>query len=207
MAVEVTEKLESIVERYRSGKSSLTGVMQDISQEYGYLPEEVLQEMSRLIEVPISIFYSLATFYSSFRLEPVGKKHICACVGTACHVRRSPELVDEFSAALGIEPGQTTADGEHTTDLGVIVDDLLDAAREGLLHRGVPPEDADRYLDPLRRRAERDRTPARWKHDAVARRVEAGEGIDEAVPAVQRAYVERQTRTLIDGTFAEWDDA
>ena len=118
---------------------------------------------------------------------------------------------DNFYAAardgLRAEVHWYTADGEHTTDLGVIVDDLLDAAREGLLHRGIPPEDADRYLDPLRSRAERGRTPARWKHDAVEARVEAGEGIDEAVPAVQRAYVERQTGTLIDGTFAEWDDA
>ena len=118
---------------------------------------------------------------------------------------------DNFYAAaregLRAELDWYTADGEHATDVGVIVDDLLDAAREGLLHRGIPPEDADRYLDPLRARAERGRTPARWKYDAVARRVEAGEGIDEAVPAVQRTYVERQTRTLIDGTFAEWEDA
>ena len=94
MAVEVTEKLQSIVERYRGGKSSLIGVMQDISQEYGYLPEEVLKEVAGRIEVPISIFYSLATFYSSFRLEPIGRKHVCVCVGTACHVRGAAKIVD-----------------------------------------------------------------------------------------------------------------
>jgi NADH:ubiquinone oxidoreductase subunit E len=116
MAVEVTEKLESIVERYRSGKSSLIGVMQDISQEYGYLPEEVLQEMSRLIEVPISIFYSLATFYSSFRLEPIGKKHICVCVGTACHVRGASQVVDTLERDLQIAPGETSKDGNFTLE-------------------------------------------------------------------------------------------
>ncbi len=116
MAVEVTEKLQSIVERYKSGKSSLIAVMQDISQEYGYLPEEVLQEMSRQIEVPISIFYSLATFYSSFRLEPIGKKHVCVCVGTACHVRGAAQVVDTLERDLQIAPGETSKDGNFTLE-------------------------------------------------------------------------------------------
>ncbi len=116
MAVEVTEKLQSIVERYKSGKSSLVGVMQDVSQEYGYLPEEVLQEVSKLIEVPISIFYSLATFYSSFRLEPIGKKHVCVCVGTACHVRGAAKIVETLERDLQITAGETSKDGDFTLE-------------------------------------------------------------------------------------------
>jgi len=116
MAVEVTEKLQSIVERYKSGKSSLVGVMQDVSQEYGYLPEEVLQEVSKLIEVPISIFYSLATFYSSFRLEPIGKKHVCVCVGTACHVRGAAKIVETLERDLQLKAGETSKDGDFTLE-------------------------------------------------------------------------------------------
>jgi NADH-quinone oxidoreductase subunit E len=116
MAVEVSEKLQSIVERYKSGKISLIAVMQDISQEYGYLPEEILQEISKLIEVPISIFYSLATFYSSFRLEPIGKKHICVCVGTACHVRGAAQVVDTLERDLQLAPGETSKDGNFTLE-------------------------------------------------------------------------------------------
>ena len=116
MAVEITEKLQSIVERYKSGKSSLIGVMQDISQEYGYLPEEVLQEVSKLIEVPISIFYSLATFYSSFRLEPIGKKHVCVCVGTACHVRGAAKIVETLERDLQLKAGETSKDGDFTLE-------------------------------------------------------------------------------------------
>jgi NADH-quinone oxidoreductase subunit E len=116
MAVEATEKIQSIAERYKSGKISLIAVMQDISQEYGYLPEEVLQEVSALIEVPISIFYSLATFYSSFRLEPIGKKHICVCVGTACHVRGAAQVVDTLERDLQIAPGETSKDGNFTLE-------------------------------------------------------------------------------------------
>ncbi len=116
MPTEVTEKLLSIVERYRCGKSSLVAVLQDISQEYGYLPEEVLQEVSRQIEVPISIFYSLATFYSSFRLEPIGKKHVCVCVGTACHVRGASKVVDTIERDLQITAGETSKDGNFTLE-------------------------------------------------------------------------------------------
>ncbi len=116
MAVEVTEKLQSIVERYKSGQSSLVAVMQDISQEYGYLPEEVLQEVSRLIEVPISIFYSLATFYSSFRLEPIGKKHVCVCVGTACHVRGASQVLETLERDLQLSAGETSKDGNFTLE-------------------------------------------------------------------------------------------
>jgi NADH-quinone oxidoreductase subunit E len=116
MAVEVTEKLQSIVERYKSGTISLIAVMQDISQEYGYLPEDVLQEVSGLIEVPISIFYSLATFYSSFRLEPIGRMHVCVCVGTACHVRGAAQVVDTLERDLQIAPGETSKDGNFTLE-------------------------------------------------------------------------------------------
>lgn len=116
MPTEVTEKLQSIVERYRSGKSSLIAVLQDISQEYGYLPEEILHEVSRRIEVPISIFYSLATFYSSFRLEPIGKKHVCVCVGTACHVRGASKVVDTLERDLQIKAGETSKDGNFTLE-------------------------------------------------------------------------------------------
>jgi len=116
MPTEVTEKLLSIVERYKSGISSLVAVMQDISQEYGYLPEEVLHEASRQIEVPISIFYSLATFYSSFRLEPIGKKHVCVCVGTACHVRGASKVVDTIERDLQIKAGETSKDGNFTLE-------------------------------------------------------------------------------------------
>jgi NADH-quinone oxidoreductase subunit E len=113
---EKSAKLTKIVERYKIGKSSLIAVLQDISQEFGYLPEEVLREVSGAIEVPISLFYSLATFYKSFRLQPIGKKHICVCVGTACHVRGADKVVDVLERELSLKPGETAADGNYTLD-------------------------------------------------------------------------------------------
>jgi NADH-quinone oxidoreductase subunit E len=110
------EKTVAIIERYRGGRSTLVGVLQDISQAYGYLPEELLREVSAAIEVPISLFYSLATFYKSFRLQPIGRKHVCVCVGTACHVRGSDKVVDTLERELRIRAGETSGDGAYTLE-------------------------------------------------------------------------------------------
>jgi NADH-quinone oxidoreductase subunit E len=110
------EKLQSIVDRYKSGRSTLVGVLQDVTQEFGYLPEETLREISKAIEVPVSLFFSLATFYKSFRLEAIGKKRVCVCVGTACHVRGAAQVVDVFERELALKAGQTSPDGNYTLE-------------------------------------------------------------------------------------------
>ena len=110
------DKTQTIIERFNSGRSTLVGVLQDISQEYGYLPEELLREVSARIEVPISLFYSLATFYKSFRLQPIGRKHVCVCVGTACHVRGADQVVDTLERELRIRAGETSGDGAYTLE-------------------------------------------------------------------------------------------
>ena len=109
-------KLQTIVDRYKAGKSTLVGVLQEITQGYGYLPEEVLHETARATEAPVSLFFSLATFYKSFRLQPIGKKHVCVCVGTACHVRGAPKVVDVLERELAVKAGETTPDGNYTLE-------------------------------------------------------------------------------------------
>ena len=111
------EKLIELLEKFKTEQGSLIGLLQDIHEEFGYLPEEYLREASRYLEIPLSRFYSLVTFYSTFRLEPIGKHHICACVGTACHVRGAPLIVDTIERELGIKAGETSADGEYTLDV------------------------------------------------------------------------------------------
>jgi NADH-quinone oxidoreductase subunit E len=110
------EKLDRIIDDYTSKKGSLIGLMQDISEEFGYLPEDVLEETSEKLNVPLSHFYSLATFYSSFRLEPMGKHHCSICVGTACHVRGAGKVVESVERELNIEAGETTEDGQFTVE-------------------------------------------------------------------------------------------
>jgi NADH:ubiquinone oxidoreductase subunit E len=110
------ERLQPIVDRYQSEGGTVIGVLQDIHELLGYLPEDELREVSEKIDVPLATLYGLATFYSSFRLEPMGRKHICTCVGTACHVKGAPFVVDTIERELGVKAGETSADGEYTFD-------------------------------------------------------------------------------------------
>jgi len=112
--MEENDKLPGLVEKYRKENGTVIGLLQDIHGAYGYLPEEVLNEVSAEIEVPLSTLYSLATFYASFRLEPMGKHHIKSCVGTACHVKGAPFVVGTIERELGIKAGETSPDGLYT---------------------------------------------------------------------------------------------
>jgi NADH-quinone oxidoreductase subunit E len=159
---ETIDKIQTFVERYQKGHSGLIAVMQEVNQEYGYLPEEVLREISRRIEVPISIFYSLATFYKSFRLQPIGKKHICVCAGTACHVRGAAKVVDTLERELHLQAGETSADGNYTLEtvncLGACALGPL-VTINGEYHGKVDQKKAGRLLKSVRQEVERE-TPS-----------------------------------------------
>ena len=110
------DKLPGLIEKYRNEGGTVIGLLQDMNEAYGYLPEQVLRNVSAEIDVPLSTLYGLATFYSTFRLEPMGKHHICACVGTACHVKGAPFVVETIERELNIKAGDTTEDGTFTLD-------------------------------------------------------------------------------------------
>ena len=84
--------------------------MQDIQQEYHYLPQEALCYIADQLKLPEAKVYSVATFYENFSLEPKGKYVIKICDGTACHVRKSVPILEEFRKSLGL------SDSKHTTD-------------------------------------------------------------------------------------------
>jgi NADH-quinone oxidoreductase subunit E len=105
-----------ILEKHNEGKGRLIAILQEIQAEYGYLPKESLRMVSNEIGCPLVDVYGVATFYRSFSLKPRGKHLIRACLGTACHVRGAPRIVEEFERQLGIEAGKTTADKEFTLE-------------------------------------------------------------------------------------------
>lgn len=106
----------ALVEKTESHRSGLIAALQDIQEERGYLPEEALRDFSEKKSIPLIDIYSVATFYSSFRFKPRGKHVLQICLGTACHVRGSTQVKDELCKKLGIEPGETTPDLEHTLE-------------------------------------------------------------------------------------------
>ena len=110
------KKLDRIIDQFSMNKGSLIGLLQDISESYGYLPGKILEEVSDRLNVPVSHLYSLATFYTSFRLEPMGKHHCSICVGTACHVRGATAVVEAIERELDVKAGDTTEDGKFTVE-------------------------------------------------------------------------------------------
>ncbi|WP_435358993.1 hypothetical protein [Haloarchaeobius sp. DFWS5] len=95
-------------------------------------------------------------------------------------------------------------DGHQTTDTDTIFADLFDHAEEGLKRRGLSDDEAAHYLYPLRTRVRQRTTPARWKHERVREAVDDGAELDEAIYSAQRAYIDHQRETLLEGTFADW---
>jgi NADH-quinone oxidoreductase subunit E len=110
MEISVSE-IHEIVDREAQGDGSLIAALEEIQRRFRYLPPEALMMVSDGLNVPLSQTYAVATFYNAFSLEPKGKHCIQICMGTACHVRGSPQILDRLEMELGIEAGQTTPDG------------------------------------------------------------------------------------------------
>lgn len=106
--------LDKILSRYPNDAASLVMILQDVQAENGYLPKEVLAEISERLRIPKAQIYSVATFYNVLSLEPRGKHMVRVCMGTACHVRQAPLILDSAVRELGVDVGKTTPDGKFT---------------------------------------------------------------------------------------------
>ena len=109
--------ITEIVERYKDEPTPTMMILEDIQKEYGYIPLEVQELVSKLTGRPVSEIYGVVTFYSFFSMVPKGKYVIGVCLGTACYVKGAQLVLDKFSEILGIKPGQTTEDGLFTIDV------------------------------------------------------------------------------------------
>ncbi|MDI6830063.1 MAG: NADH-quinone oxidoreductase subunit NuoE [Actinomycetota bacterium] len=108
--------LEEILERYREEKGALIPLLQDAQEAYGYLDEKIMRALARGAGYQLSQVYGVATFYTQFRLEPIGEHLIRICHGTACHVAGAELITEEISNILGIKDGQTTPDMKFTLE-------------------------------------------------------------------------------------------
>lgn len=107
--------IELILQRYNYNKSSIIPIMQDIQREYRYLPQEVLSYVAKHLNVSESKIYGVATFYENFSLEPKGKYVIKVCDGTACHVRQSAPILEEFRKELKVTDACPTTEDKLFT--------------------------------------------------------------------------------------------
>ena len=103
--------LDGVLAQYAPVKGSLITILQHTQEIYGYLPKEAIERISADTGIAASEIMGVATFYTQFRFEPVGKYLIMLCQGTACHVNSSELILQTIKDELGIEDGGTTADG------------------------------------------------------------------------------------------------
>lgn len=94
----------------------LIHAFQSIQKEYNYLPEDVLRELSKKLDIPLAEVYSTASFYKHFYFKPRGRNVVCVCVGTACHVRGAGKVLEKVEESFGIKEGETTEDMSLTLE-------------------------------------------------------------------------------------------
>ena len=109
-------RLGEILTEAEKKKGVLIHAFQSIQKEYNYLPEEVINELSIKLDIPLSEVYSTASFYKHFYFKPRGKNIVCVCVGTACHVRGASKVLEKIEESFGVKEGQTTADMSLTLE-------------------------------------------------------------------------------------------
>ena len=110
------QKIEAICDKYSGENTPLIMILSEIQREFGYVPLEVQEIVSRKTGISVAEIYGVVTFYSFFSLKPKGKYVIGCCLGTACYVKGAQQIIDQFCEILGIRPGETTEDGMFTID-------------------------------------------------------------------------------------------
>ncbi len=104
-------RLGAICKEHGNDPGELINILHTVQGKLGYLPKEVQELIAMELGIPAAKVYGVVTFYSFFTMKPKGKYPISVCMGTACYVRGAEKVLDEFKRQLGIEVGETTADG------------------------------------------------------------------------------------------------
>ncbi|WP_425449830.1 NADH-quinone oxidoreductase subunit NuoE [Dethiothermospora halolimnae] len=102
--------LQETIEENKDKKGALMPILHKAQKLFGYLPIEVQTIISEQLNIPLSEIYGVATFYAQFSLIPKGKYEIGVCLGTACYVKGSQEILDKIKEDLKVEVGGTTRD-------------------------------------------------------------------------------------------------
>ncbi len=150
-------KLDEILQEHDYNSTLLIAIMQDIQKVHHYLPEEALSYIARKLKISEAKIYGVATFYENFSLDPKGKYVIKICDGTACHVRKSVPILEEFRNTLGV-----TAEKNTTEDMMFTVETVSCLGACGLapvctvndhVHPAMTPEKARELIKTLKEEA------------------------------------------------------
>jgi len=108
--------LAQVIDEFKNIKGALMPVLQKAQSIYGYLPIEVQKMIADGMNVSLAEVYGVVTFYSQFSLNPKGEVAIAVCLGTACYVKGSGEILDKISDNLGVKSGETSGDGKYSLE-------------------------------------------------------------------------------------------
>jgi NADH-quinone oxidoreductase subunit E len=110
------DAVDQVLSLFRGEKAELIPLLQQVQEALGYLSEDALGRIAAFTRMPESTVFGVATFYSQFRLTPVGRNVIRVCRGTGCYVKGSPRLLDHVESLLSIKDGETSPDLEYTLE-------------------------------------------------------------------------------------------
>ena len=108
--------LAKVIDEYKDIEGALMPVLQQAQNIYGYLPIQVQKMVAEGMGVSLAEIYGIVTFYSQFLLNPKGEVSVAVCMGTACYVRGSGDILDRITENLGVKPGETSADGKYSLE-------------------------------------------------------------------------------------------
>ncbi len=117
LTLEQKAVLDEILAENRDKPGATMLVLTLTQERLGYVSQTMQQYLSREMRVPLSHLYAVLTFYSFFRMAPIGRHKINVCLGTACYVRGGPSLIEKYQQVLGIKVGETTEDGRFTLEV------------------------------------------------------------------------------------------
>ncbi|MGN0960695.1 MAG: NAD(P)H-dependent oxidoreductase subunit E [Christensenellales bacterium] len=147
---EQIEKFDAVLEEHKNDKGSIMVVLQATQEIFGYIPEGSVKIMAEALNMPESEIFGIVTFYSQFTLTPKAKYNIDICLGTACFVLGSQEIMDKVLNKLGVRVGEMTKDGKWIVTscrcLGCC--GLAPAMTiNGEVYGKLKPDDIDKILD------------------------------------------------------------
>lgn len=109
-------ELMKVIAEYKDQQGAVIPVLHKAQEIYGYLPIEVQEMISEGLGAPLAEIYGIVTFYTQFTLEPKGEHHIGICLGTACYVKGSGQILEKFKERLSIDVGGCTPDGKFSLE-------------------------------------------------------------------------------------------
>ena len=110
------KKIDEIISRYDKSEESILAILQDFQREFHYVPEKGMKRLSDHLYVPESRIYAMGTFYKALSLEPKGKYTVKVCMGTACHLKGSNQIMEVIDRELGLSTSHTTEDKKFTIE-------------------------------------------------------------------------------------------